>query len=573
VLTPSHALEDHRAMRWTPLAAAAFGIVALAPLGAHATDFEVSADTALSGYQVASPWGDVIVDRRRFTQTVGLGLYNLQGRYRPGEADFRAVVMARLDADFGINARLPRSQAGGETTYATASGPGVRFIPGLQQAPVDLIYAYVEGRNIAHGLLGFRLGRQLMTDVLGWWSFDGGLLRLTTPFYVQVEAYGGLEQRGGMPLSTSRYERQGVWRGSHSGFASGTGTPSVVDYPSYLYTEPAPAFGFAAETTGPSFLHARISYRRVYNTSTALTSQFPDPNGGGYRQIDGIRVSQDRVGASANIGKAGLGYAKGGFTYDLVSQIVASFYGGLEAQLGKRATIGADVDYFVPTFDADSIWNWFTHGPITTLTGRAAVRFTKRFDIAASGGARIWTAYGDPSRDERSGLSGFGAGACAAAEAQLKAVGGALDCTLGRVYLDPSSDAVSAYAKDPANRAASRTVDALANFSGRYHYGLADVSLRGMLEAGARGTREGADLSGEARLDGGRYILGTRVSLYGWSDPTRPERDAVSFGYVLSAGFKPAEVARLRLEWEHDTNRLVGQRYRVLGLVSLRLSK
>ena len=560
-------------MRSTPLAAAAFGLAALAPLGAGATDFEVQADTALSGYQVANPWGDVIVERRRFTQTVGLGLYNLQGRYRPGEADYRAVVMMRLDADFGVNARLPTAQAGGETTYATGAGPGVRFIPGLQQAPVDLVYAYVEGRNIAHGLLGFRFGRQLMTDVLGWWSFDGGLVRLTTPFFFQMEAYGGLEQRGGMPLSTGRYERQGVLRGSHSSFAAGTGTPSVVDYPSYLYTEPAPAFGAALETTGPSFLHARLSYRRVYNTSAALTTQFPDPNGGGYRQIDGVRVSQDRVGAAADVSKAGLGYAKGGFTYDLVNQIVASFYGGVEAYIGKRATIGADVDYFVPTFDADSIWNWFTHGPITTITGRAAIRFTKRFDIAASGGARIWTAEGDPSVDAGTGLSGFGAGACAAAEAQIKAVGGALDCAIGRVYLDPSSDAVRAFAQDPSNRAVSRTVDALGNVSGRYHFGLADVSLRGMFEAGPRGSREGADLAGEARLDGGRYVLGTRVSVYGWSDPTRPDRDAVSFGYVLTAGFTPAQVARFRVEWEHDTNRLVGQRYRIVGLVSLRLRK
>ncbi len=57
-----------------------------------------------------------------------------------------------------------------------------------------------------------------MSDVLGWWSFDGALLRVTTPYYVQLEAYGGLEQRGGLPLSTSRFERQGIWRGSHRGF-------------------------------------------------------------------------------------------------------------------------------------------------------------------------------------------------------------------------------------------------------------------------------------------------------------------------------------------------------------------
>ncbi|APR78107.1 Hypothetical protein A7982_03454 [Minicystis rosea] len=540
---------------------------------ASATEVELQAETALQGYQITDPWGDVIVERRRFTQTVALGLYNLQGRYKPGEADYRAVFMMRLDSDFGVNARLSGAQAGGETTYATPGGNGLRFVPGLQQHPVDLVYGYVEGRNIAHGLLGFRLGRQYVTDVLGWWSFDGGLVRVTTPFFLQIEAYGGLEQRGGMPLSTSRYEQQGVWRGSHTGFGTAVGQPSVVDYPSYIYTQPAPAFGFAVESVGPSWIHSRFSYRRVYNTGTALTTQFPEANGGGYHAIDGIRIAQERLGFSADVGKPDLGTMRGGFTYDLYNQIFASFFGSVEAQLGKRATIGADIDYFVPTFDADSIWNWFTHGPITTITGRAAVRFTKRFDLSASGGARLWWAEGDASTDATTGLSKFGAGQCGAAQAQLSKVGAVLDCALGQVYLDPGYNAVSQWTRDSANRAATTTVDAIGNLNGRYRFGLADISLRGMFEVGSRGTREGADLAGEARLDGGRFTVGSRVSLYGWSDPTRPDRDAVSFGYVLAAGFRPAQFARFRLEWEHDTNRLVGQRYRLVGLVNLLVVK
>lgn len=556
-------------MRLRPAAATLFG-VAMSTSPARAVDFEVRADTAVQGYQVTDPWGDVLVDRRRFTQTVGLGLYNLQGRYRPGEADYRAVVLMRLETDFGVNARLPASQVGGETSYITPSGSGVRYIPGLRATPVDLMYGYVEGRNLAHGLLGFRLGRQYVTDVLGWWSFDGGLVRLSTPLFFQIEAYGGLEQRAGMPLSTGRYERQGVWRGSHTGFG-GPDQPSVVDYPSFLYTEPAPAFGVAVETAGTPYVHSRFSYRRVYNTSTALTAQFPDPQGGGFRTVDGARISQDRFGWAADVSKPGLGAARGGLSYDLYNQIFATAYGGLEAYLGKTATIGADLDYFVPTFDADSIWNWFTHGPVTTATVRVAVRIGKRFDLAASGGARLWTAEGDASLDPRSGLSRFGAGECAAAQAQFARVHAALDCTLGAVYVDPA--AVSSYARDAAHRATSITVDALGNLSGRYRFGFADVGLRGMFQTGARGSREGADLDGEARLDGGRFTVGTRLSVYGWSDPTRPDRDAVSFGYVLSGGFKPASLARFRVEWEHDVNRLVGQRFRVLALMNLLVVK
>ena len=90
-----------------------------------------------------------------------------------------------------------------------------------------------------------------------------------------------------------------------------------------------------------------------------------------------------------------------------------------------------------------------------------------------------------------------------------------------------------------------------------------------MLEAGDRGSREGVDIAAEKALDGGRYTVGARTSLYGWHDPTRPDRDATSFGYVLTSGFRPMRVAEFRLEWEHDMNRLVGQRYRVLALINL----
>jgi hypothetical protein len=549
----------------------AAALAPLAPTQARAADFEVQADTAVQAYEVRSPWGDVILDRRRFTQTVGLGLYNLQGKYTPGEADYRAVLMMRIDSDFGINARLPAAQAGGETGYVTGAGNGIRFIPGLQPNPVDLMYGYVEGRNLAHGLFGFRLGRQYVTDMLGWWSFDGGLVRVTTPFFVQLEAYGGLEQRAGMPLSTGRFERQGVWRGSHTGFG-GSGEPSVADYPSFLYTEPAPAFGFAVETNGPNWIHSRFSYRRVYNTGTALTAQFPEQNGGGYHTISGTRVSQDRLGYGADVNKSDLGSARGGFSYDLYYQLVATVYGGVEAYLGKHVTVGADLDYFVPTFDADSIWNWFTHGPITTASARIALRFTKRFDISASGGARLWTAEGDPAPGA-GGFSKFGASDCDQARKQLGGMGLGFNCQIGQVYLDPSSAQASGFAQSTANRATTTTVDGLGNLAARYRFGAGDVSLRGNFETGSRGSREGADVAGETKLDGGRFSLGSRVSVYGWNDPTRPDRDAVSFAYVLAAGFRPAQVANFRLEWEHDTNRLVGQRYRVLALVNLLVMK
>jgi len=552
--------------RWSPGRLAAAGARArialgalgalgclLAPRRAAAADFEVESTTGVQAYEVASPWGAPILERRRLLQTLSLGVYNLQGDYTPGEADYSMVLRMRLDADFGVNAHLGNADAGGETDYSRAGGS--RFVPGLQEAPLDLMYAYAEGRNLAGGWLGFRLGRQYVTDVLGWWSFDGGLVRVTTPFFVQVELYGGLEQRGGLPLSTSRYERQGVWRGSHGGFGPDAGQPSVVDFPSYQYAQPAPAFGAALETAGPSYLHGRFSYRRVYNTGTSITQQFPDP-GGGYRAVEGTRLSQDRLGYAATANLPTVGGIKGGFSYDLYNQLVGTAYGGVEAYLGQRVIVGADIDYFVPTFDADSIWNWFTHDPVTTITGRTSIDITEQIDVSASGGVRIWSTEGDPTE--------FLAGQCSAG-----GFGGAA-CVEG-VMVNP--EVVESFTRNEENRASASTVDALANLDARYRLRSAELALRGMLQAGERGRRTGADLSGEKRLDGGRYALGARVSLYDWEDPMRPDRDATSFGYVLGAGYRPGEMADLRLEWEHDMNRLVGQRFRVVGLVNLRVAR
>lgn len=537
---------------------------ALAPQEARATEFEVQADTALQGYEVASPWGDVVLQRRRFLQTVGLGVYNLQGKNRPGEADFRVVMRMRLDADFGVNAHLTERQGGGETTYATTAGNGVRFVPGLESAPLDLMYGYIEGRNLARGLFGFKVGRQYVTDMLGWWSFDGGLVRVTTPFHVQAELYGGLEQRGGLPLSSSRFERQGSWRGSHAGFGTGAGLPGATDYPAYQYAVPAPAFGFAVESVGPSWIHGRFSYRRVYNTGTSVVAMFPDA-AFGYRRFTGTRVSQERLGYAAELVKNDLGTIKGAFSYDLYSQIVASYSGGIEAYAGKHGTVGADVDYFVPTFDADSIWNWFTKSPVTSITGRATARFTKRWDATISGGVRLWSADGDPAT--------FGVEQC-------KAQKTAIDCTTvpsPGTTIDPSttgsSDAAQPWSRLPENRAVTTTLDTLVNVNARHRFGSGNVSLRGTLQVGERGSREGVDVAAEKALDGGRYTVGARTSLYGWHDPMRPDRDATSFGYVLTTAFRPMRVAEFRLEWEHDMNRLVGQRYRVLALINLLVLK
>src|SRR5205085_3330385 len=116
----------------------------------------------------------------------------------------------------------------------------------------------------------------------------------TTPFFVAAEAYGGLEVRGGFPLSPSvdRWSRGGISRGDRSDLDPGL-------WPQFQPVDVAPAFGFAVESAGVTWLHSRLTYRRVYNTGASNTSEFASglstPVG-----YSGTRISQERLGYSVS---------------------------------------------------------------------------------------------------------------------------------------------------------------------------------------------------------------------------------------------------------------------------------
>jgi hypothetical protein len=531
---------------------------------ARAVDVEISNDTALQFYEVANPWADYELERRRITEMLGVSLYHLQGKYVPGKDDYSMRIKFRLDADPGINAHLPDSEAGAETDFSVNNGG--RYLPDLNPANFDLMYAYVEGKNLAKGWLGFKVGRQYVTDVLGWWNFDGALVRLTTPYFVELEAYGGLEQRGGLPLSTTRFEPQGVWRGSHGDFGNDPGQPKFADYPSYQFGAPAPAFGFALESNGPNWIHGRFTYRRVYSTGEAFGHQVADPNGG-YPTISGFRVSSDRLGYAINANLANIGGVKGGFTYDFYNQVFPYAYAGIEAYLGKRVTVGADFDYYQPTFDADSIWNWFATEPQITGTGRIEARPAKHFDLSASGGAKVFFTDGDRKT--------FYQGECAAAEPPAGSTTPPFACDDGIGGYDATnSNGVTAYLRDPAKNKRTSELDGVGQLGARYTLGRARFELRSMAEAGARGRRVGGDISADGNIQGGRWAFGGRFSVYNFNDPTRTSpdltpREATSIGYVLGVGWRPLDVGKFNVEWEHDYNKLVGQRFRVLGTINV----
>jgi hypothetical protein len=479
---------------------------------ARAFEAEVESSTVTQTYALSSPWGSPNIKRSRFLETLALGVYHLEGdKTEPGGPEIFVKVRMRVDADLGMQQD--------EYTYDATSN---RFVPGLTNAPVDLMYGYVEGRNLAHGYLGFRLGRQYVADSLGWWAFDGGMIHLTTPFFVQAEVYGGLEERGGLPLSTPRFERNGIWRGDRGKFELGF-------YPQFQSASIAPAYGFAIESAGVSFLHGRFDYRKVYNRGASVIAMLPDPAATEPEPpITGTRVSSERLGYAMDASAANVGGVKGGLVYDLYNAFFSAWYAGADWFGPAGLTIGADYDYFRPTFDADSIFNFFAHSPMRTITGRIDWTASEHFSVAASGGIRTFYTYGDP--------------------------------TTFATANNPSTEPVALN-------------DTLGNLAARYRWASGNAGIRSLMEQGDRGKRRGGELYAEKQLLGRRWSVHGRTSVYDWQDNLRPDRAATSFAYVLGGGFQPSEVVSAGVEWEHDMNRLVGQRYRILAFLNLRVGK
>jgi hypothetical protein len=485
---------------------------------ARPLDAEITSDTSAQFYEMRSPSGQTVISRRRLTTTLGVAVYDLFDKVddpRAPTVTFRARL--RYDADYG-----------GSVEETAVNRPD-RLVPGFSRGPVDLMYGYIEGRRFFNGLLGFRLGRQYVTDALGWWSFDGGQVKVTTPYYFAVEVYGGLEQRGGLPLSTSRFERDGVWRGNRSEYER---DPTL--YPSFQPNDIAPAIGAALESAGVTWLHGRLSYRRVYNTGSSNLSQFAS----GLRApatYDGTRISQERIGYAVDGSLPTLGGIKAGFAYDLYVKQMGSIFASLDWYASPKVTVSLDYDYFRPTFDGDSIWNFFMAMPMNDLGLRASWDPTPRLGIAGGVRARAFTLQTEPEKDLRFQTS---------------------PNALYETNYYPSSSI------DPMGGA---------NLAGKYRIGEGFLGARGAADIHGSGDRIGLDIHGERTLET-RYVLQARTGVWHWNDKLRSDRDATNFGYVLGAGYKLFPRSMVLVDFQHDMNRIAGQRFRAMLWLTIALS-
>jgi hypothetical protein len=227
---------------------------------------------------------------------------------------------------------------------------------------------------------------------------------------------------------------------------------------------------------------------------------------------------------------------KAGFAYDLYVKQMANIFASVDWYTSKKITLSADYDYFMPTFDADSIWNFFMAMPMNDLGLRASYDPTARIGIAGGLRARAFTVATGPEKDLTRETSPNG-------------------LYEGNYY--PSSKL------DPMGGA---------NLAGRYRIGDGIIGARGVADLARSGDRIGIDVYGERTLET-RYVLQGRTGVWQWNDKLRPDRDATSFGYVLGAGYKLFPRSLVLVDFQHDMNRIAGQRFRTMLWLTIALSK
>jgi hypothetical protein len=388
------------------LVAACAGLAAMVT-PATAYEFALRTRSFGQGYQLRGfrlGEGDILLDRRRYTQTLTLMIWDLTRAGDPGGRPAHADAPAdgpdvyftsylRVDHDFGDY-----------TTGAIARGDvgfdALDLVPELTDdaLDLDLLYAYVGADRLLGGRLDLRLGRQLSVDTLDFFAMDGLSARIHTPWHLAVEAFAGLRVRDSSPLGTPAFEPDGTGSGECAEYVEGavpfSGSWRPIDrslafvngrFTSDLDScpqreETMPTFGGAIETerTGP--IWARVAYRRSVSQTVGVIGAvdrldypdrglYPDEDG----SLPGWGTNEERLAASlraslvqrdrrGRVTAEASPYAA--LRYSLLHGIVDEAHAGVALRRGAHR-LEPEIFYSVPTFDGDSIFNVFGAEPYT----------------------------------------------------------------------------------------------------------------------------------------------------------------------------------------------------------------
>jgi len=411
---------------------------------ARAYDFEVRALTLgqVDALRLFRPIrGDATLRRRRFTQTLSLDIWNIgtpadrwrarSGRGHRRHARYFVTAYARVDHDFGELTR-------GSITIGDRRFAASDLIPELHATNLnlDVLYAYGGARGLGGGTVDVELGRQLLVDSLRWWSFDGALVRVRTPWSVVVEGVAGARVRDVSPAGSSVQELDGTPDAECveyvEGPVPGSGAWRPIDRPvprgrrsfeSEFDVCPQrrqwmPTVGVALATAGAP-VDARIVYRRSSSRTPGLlgdvdrltypdTGLYPNETGDAPRWA----VNEEHVTATLGTtrrwdhGRSQLA-PFAAVRYSMLHGLVDEAHAGARLRLGAHAVV-AEYYYLFPTFDGDSIFNVFSTAPYHD--GRLSYQLAPA-GTAWSGTARGWVRwYGHEDEPDDGSIAAYSGG-------------------------------------------------------------------------------------------------------------------------------------------------------------------
>jgi hypothetical protein len=343
---------------------------------AWAYDFSVDVRTIGQGYQVrgfAPDGSNELLSRRRLTQYLDLNVSDIAPNAWHGDDGGRNVLYFdasfRFDADFG--------------GYLMGAPTGQNAIRELKQDQLDMLYAFLGGRNVG-GHLDFQLGRQIHFDLIEFYAFDGAdLLYHVTPLF-GVEAFAGTEVKESTPLGSPIYQLDGTSAGSRD--------PATRPDQN---SEPAPLAGAALVAGAPDGAarkevawSARLSFREIWS---ATADRLPgEPESG---------INQEVASLTAMASWRNRIYLSGGLRYNFLFDELDDEQLALRVKLTARQWVTLEHDFLAPTFDGDSIWNVFSVGAYRDL--RASYEIGLPHGVKAY--ARGFLRYYLPTPDEVDG--------------------------------------------------------------------------------------------------------------------------------------------------------------------------
>ncbi|EDM74795.1 hypothetical protein PPSIR1_11070 [Plesiocystis pacifica SIR-1] len=352
---------------------------------AEAAEVRVGSRTIGEGYVVMAPAasgeGEVrLLRRRRLVQYVNLGVYELlppkqadQWRREPKDGQIEVVASMRVRHDFGDFRRFASSAPG-------ASGPLLQSLDGRQ---VDLLYGYVQGREIG-GFFDFRAGRQFETSGLDWFAFDGGWARVDTPANLSIEAFGGLAVNGNDVFGWPTWQLDGT---------AGTPQPGLGRD---MDIARSPMLGAALASSGLRRVHARVAYRRTFTPGAdtgALNRGLVEPTGEADGSAQPLTTAVDQEFVSAQLD---LPLFDGVFTpfaaarYNLGTSRLDDLSAGLDLAVSDRHRVRAQYLRTIPSFDLDSIFNLFALQPLEDVRLSYQVRAGGGWTLQGRGRVRVF---------------------------------------------------------------------------------------------------------------------------------------------------------------------------------------